>query len=125
MKAIVPLLFLAVVWSAVADGTPLYVGTWSNGRGETLVITTKTMQFNDDPPVSFRDITNVSDGESYELEITTRGEINGFPGKTLHLTFEENDAMKITGYRSHAEFMQGGEVQMEVTWYKEGAAEEE
>jgi hypothetical protein len=52
------------------------------------------------------------------LEITTPGKINAFPGKTLYLTFEEG-AMKMTGYKSHAEFMQGGEVQMEATWYKD------
>ena len=82
------------------------------------------MQFGDDRPFSFRDVTRVSDGESYELEITTPGEINGFPGKTLHLSFEK-DAMRMTGYKSHAEFMQGGEVQMEVTWYKDDATAEE
>jgi hypothetical protein len=121
MKSILSLLFLIAVASAArADDTPLYVGSWSNGRGETLVITSKTMQFGDDRPFSFRDVTRVSDGESYELQITTRGEINGFPGKTLHLTFEEG-AMEMTGYKSHAEFMQGGDVQMQVTWYKDSA----
>jgi hypothetical protein len=121
MKSILALLFLIVVSSATrADDAPLYLGSWSNGRGETLVITRKTMQFGDDRPFSFRDVTRVSDGESYELQITTRGEINGFPGKTLHLTFE-NGAMQMTGYKSHAEFMQGGDVQMDVTWYKDSA----
>ena len=125
MKSLLAVLFLAVALSVTAaDDAPLYVGSWSNGRGETLVITGKTMQFGDDRPFSFRDVTRVSDGESYELEITTRGEINGFPGKTLHLTFDK-DAMQMTGYKSHAEFMQGGEVQMEVTWYKDSAADEE
>ena len=125
MKSFAALLFLAVVLSVTAaDDAPLYVGSWSNGRGETLVITSKRMQFGDDHPFSFRDVTRVSDGESYELEITTRGEINGFPGKTLHLTFEK-DAMQMTGCKSHAEFMQGGEVQMEVTWYKDAAVDEE
>ena len=122
MKALFALLFIALISSATAaDDAPLYLGSWSNGRGETLVITSKTMKFGDDRPFSFRDVTRVSDGESYELEITTRGEINGFPGKTLHLTFEEG-AMQMTGYKSHADFMQGGEVQMEVTWYKDSAA---
>ena len=121
MKSLLSLLFLILVSSATrADDAPLYVGSWSNGRGETLVITSKTMQFGDDRPFSFRDVTRVSDGESYELQITTRGEINGFPGKTLHLTFEK-DSMQMTGYKSHAEFMQGGDVQMEVTWYKDSA----
>ena len=124
MKSIVSLLFLVLALSAAAeDDAPLYLGTWSNGRGETLVITRKTMQLGDNRPFNFRDVTRVSDGESYELEITTRGEIKGFSGKTLHVTFEEG-AMEMTGYKSHTDFMQGGEVQMQVTWYKDAGAEE-
>jgi hypothetical protein len=121
---LVALLFLAVTLTASAADELLYLGSWSNGRGETLVITKKTLQFGSDRAVAYRDVTGVSDGESFELEITAPGKINAFPGKTLHLTFEE-DAMTMTGYKSHAEFMQGGEVQMEVTWYKDGAAGEE
>ena len=112
------LLFLACSVSASAADDLPYLGSWSNGRGETLVIKAKTMQFGDDRPVAYRDVTRVSDGESFELEITTPVKINALPGKTLYVTFEE-DAMKMTAYKSHAEFMQGGEVQMEVTWYKE------
>jgi len=111
------LLFLASGVSAFAADDLPYLGSWSNGRGETLVIKAKTMQFGDDRPVAYRDVTRVSDGESFELEITTPGKINFF-ARTLYLTFEDG-AMQMTGYRSHAEFMQGGEVQMEVTWSKE------
>ena len=121
---LIALLFLAVTLTASAADNLLYLGSWSNGRGETLVITKRTLQFGDDRAVAYRDVTRVSDGESFELEITTPGKINAFPGKTLYLTFEEG-AMKMTGYKSHAEFMQGGEVQMEATWYKDDESGEE
>ena len=122
--ALVALLLLATASRVSADDDALYLGSWSNGRGETLVITGKTIRFGSDRAVAYRDVTRVSDGESYELEITAPGKINAFPGKTLHLTFE-NDAMQMTGYKSHTEFMQGGEVQMEVTWYKDDDASSE
>jgi hypothetical protein len=118
------LLIVAAAIPASADDDLLYLGSWSNGRGETLVITEKTIRFGSDRAVAYQDVTNVSDGESFELEITTPGKINFFAGKTLHLTFE-NDEMQMTGYKSHAEFMQGGEVQFEVTWSKDSGAEEE
>jgi hypothetical protein len=119
-------LLLLIALSASAKDSLLYLGSWSNGRGETLVITAKTLKFGDDQPASYRDVTRVSDGASFELEITTPGKLNAFGGKTLYLTFED-DAMKMTAYKSHAEFMQGGDVQSEVTWYRdedEGADED-
>ena len=119
LVALALMIFAIISPALAAQDTLLYIGSWSNGRGETLVITAKTMQFGDNRPVAFRDVTGVSDGESYELEITAPGKINGFAGKTLHLTFEK-DEMRMTGYKSHAEFMQGGDVQMQVTWFKDG-----
>ena len=114
---------LALALHCGAADTLPYLGEWSNGRGETLVITKATIQFGSDRAVKYRDVTRVSDGESFELEITTPGEINAFPGKTLHITFEE-DPMRITSYASHADFMHGGDVQSETTWYRETGADE-
>jgi hypothetical protein len=92
-----------------------YLGEWSNGRGETLKLTPSTIQFGKDKPVAYRDVTRASDGSDFELQITSAGKVNAFPGKTLGLHCE-GDTMKMTGYASHTDFMQGGEVQMEVTW---------
>lgn len=92
-----------------------YLGEWSNGRGETLKVTASTIQFGKDKPVGYRDVTRATDGSDFELQITGAGKVNAFPGKTLALHCED-DTMKMTGYASHADYMQGGEVQMEVTW---------
>ncbi len=40
-----------------------YVGSWSNGRGDILVISDSTIKFGRDKAVSYRDITRVTDGK--------------------------------------------------------------
>ena len=103
---------------ALAEEAPFYLGSWSNGRGETLVITKTSLRFGDDRAVNYRDVTRVTDGEAFELEITTPGEINAFPGKTLAVQFEEG-SMTISSYASHADFMQERGLQSQVTWEKD------
>ncbi|MDQ6622719.1 MAG: hypothetical protein M3Y86_04440 [Verrucomicrobiota bacterium] len=110
-----------------ADDAPSYVGHWSNGRGETLIVTEKTIQFGNDRPVAYRDVTDdaASDDASYELQITTPGEVNAFPGKTLGIVCEdEDDSMEITGYRSHADYVHGSAALQTTTWYRDDDEEE-
>ena len=97
-------------------------GHGSNGRGETLVVTASTLRFADDTPLKFRDVTRATDGSSFELLITTLGEENAFPGKTLSVVFED-DSMKITTYTSHDDYMQAKDPQSIVTWFKDDAAD--
>jgi hypothetical protein len=99
------------------EGTP-YLGEWSNGRGETLTITAKTIQFADNRAVAYRDVTRASDGSIYELELTARGEVNAFPGKTLAVEID-GDTMKMTGYRSHADLIAERNPQQIVTWERD------
>jgi hypothetical protein len=94
-----------------------YLGEWSNGRGETLVITEKTIQFGEDRAVPYRDVTRATGGASFELQITARGEVNGFGGNTLAVECED-DSMKITAYASHADYMEEKDPQSVVTWFK-------
>jgi len=80
---------------SAADVLP-YVGSWSNGRGEILTITKTTLQFGDDRPVLYRDVTRVTDGTTYfELLITTSGKNSAFDAKTLGAALEK-DSMTIT-----------------------------
>jgi hypothetical protein len=95
-----------------------YIGEWSNGRGETLTITAKTIRFADDRPLPYRDVTRATDGTSFELQITARGEVNAFPGKTLAVSVER-ETMKMTGYLSHADYMQERNPQQSVTWERD------
>ena len=111
--------------AAAAEELP-YLGEWSNGRGETLVITEKTIRFADDRALPYRDVTRATDGSTFELQINSRGPVNGFGGNTLGVECE-GDSMKITAYASHAAYMQDGEAQSVVTWFKddEAASEED
>lgn len=110
-------LALASLTSASAEELP-YLGQWSNGRGETLTITKRTIQFADDKPVTYRDVTRATDGSLFELQITARGEVNAFSGKTLAVSCE-GGSMTVTGYRSHADYMQERDPQEVVTWEKD------
>jgi hypothetical protein len=116
---LVILLAVCAVSSAARAGSAHpYAGEWSNGRGETLVVTRETIQFGDDEAVSYRDITRATDGSIFELHITESGRVNGFSGKYLSVSCERVK-MKITGYRSHADLMQDENQQQEVTWFKD------
>ena len=116
-------LFVAAVWMlgigplTAAEEMP-YVGEWSNGRGETLVISGKTIQFGDDRAMPYKDVTRATDGASFELQITARGEVNGFGGRSLAVECKD-DSMKITAYASHAAYMQADDPQSVVTWFKD------
>lgn len=120
--AMMMLAIIAIAQSHASEARP-YLGEWSNGRGETLTVTAKTLQFGTDKPVAYRDVTRATDGSDFELQITAPGTVNAFPGKTLALHCE-GDTMKMTGYESHAAYMQGGEVQMEVTWDRDSDGDE-
>ena len=107
-----------------ADDEVPYLGSWSNGRGETLVVTAKTIRVGDDRALPYKDVTRATDGSTIELQITARGAAHAFVGNTLGVECD-GDSMKITAYASHAAYMQGGEPQSVVTWFKEDDGEEE
>jgi hypothetical protein len=98
-----------------------YVGSWSNGRGDILVITGDTIKFGRDKAVSYRDITRVTDGKQFNLEITTRGELN-YLTRFLHISMTEDDKsneMKMTLYDSRKDLEDGENSQGEATWYRD------
>jgi hypothetical protein len=94
-----------------------YIGRWSNGRGETLAITQRTLQFANDRPVYYRDVTKVTDGQHFSIQITSRGKLNYF-SKFLALSFE-NGQMTMTLYNSYREMFDGENSQGESTWYRD------
>jgi len=94
-----------------------YIGRWSNGRGEALSITAQTLRFANDRPVFYRDVTKVTDGNHFSLQITTRGKVNYF-SKFLALDVEKGE-MKMTLYKSYREMFDGENPQGESTWYRD------
>jgi hypothetical protein len=98
-----------------------YIGSWSNGRGDTLVITGSTIKFGRDKAVSYRDITRVTDGKEFNLEITTREELN-YLTKFLHISMaggDKTDEMKMTLYDSRKDLEAAENSQGEATWYRD------
>lgn len=116
--AIISAVALMMHATARADDAQPYIGSWSNGRGETLTITAKAIQFADQKPLSYRDVTRATDGKDFELQITASGNVAAFGGKTLGVHCD-GDEMHITGYASHAAYMQGGDVQSETNWFRD------
>jgi hypothetical protein len=95
-----------------------YAGEWSNGRGETLIITGSTIKFGRDKAVSYRDVTRVTNGREFHLEITTDGKLN-YLTKFLHISFGDGnrtDEMKMTLYNSRKDMEDGQNSQGEATW---------
>jgi len=78
------------------------MGKWSNGRGEMLAITAKTIQFASDKPVTYSDVTKATNGQEFNLEVTSEGKLN-YLTKYLHVSTGEGDKpdeMKMTLYNS-------------------------
>jgi hypothetical protein len=98
-----------------------YVGEWSNGRGDTLAITNSTIRFANDKAVNYRDVTRVTDGKEFNLEITTEGKLN-YLTRFLHISVGEGDKpdeMKVTLYDSRKDMEDGENSQGEATWYRD------
>jgi hypothetical protein len=94
-----------------------YIGRWSNGRGETLAVTARALRFANDRPVYYRDVTKVTDGHHFSIQITSRGKINYF-SKFLALSVEKGE-MTMTLYNSYREMFDGENSQGESTWYRD------
>jgi hypothetical protein len=108
--------------TAVSVHEPLpYLGKWSNGRGETLAITSKTIQFASDKPVTYRDVTKATNGQEFNLEVTSEGKLN-YLTKYLHVSTgegEKPEEMKMTLYNSRKDMEDGENSQGEATWYRD------
>ena len=115
----------AVVLTILAGGGPAcateqaqYIGTWSNGRGERLVIMENTLQFNKDKALKYRDLTEEPDGESFELEIVGVKNPNGFGGNILVLEFD-GEEMKMTAYGARGDIGEEDKITAAVTWSRD------
>lgn len=107
--------------NASSNSAEPYVGNWSNGRGDTLVITGSTIRFASDKAVSYRDITRVTDGKEFSLEITAEGKLN-YLTRFLHVSMgagDKPDEMKLALYDSRKDIEDGENSQGEATWYRD------
>lgn len=98
-----------------------FIGEWSNGRGNTLVITGSTIRFGNDKAVNYHDITRVTNGREFNLQITSAGELN-YLTKFLHVSLGEGykpGEMKIILYNSRKDLEAGENSQGEATWHRD------
>ncbi|MBD2771761.1 hypothetical protein [Iningainema tapete] len=101
----------------VAQAAQPYVGEWSNGRGETMSMTSNTIKFGRDKKLAYKNITKVTDGNYFEIQITSPGKINYF-SKYLALQVDGKQ-MKMTGYNSYKDMKAAQNQGLQVTWYRD------
>ncbi|PYI78003.1 MAG: hypothetical protein DMF04_04655 [Verrucomicrobia bacterium] len=78
-----------------------YFGDWENGHGDTLLITSGSIQINDAKPLRYDDITEDSDGSFFVLELKDWSESSYFEGKFLRLTFgKDPDRFTMSIYKT-------------------------
>ena len=106
------------VSSLVAAEKLPYLGEWSNGHGDTLMITAQTIQFASDKPVAYRDLTRATDGKAFMLQITAPGEVNAFAEKFLAIDCGD-DEMRMVGFKSAADLLADKNPGSNVTWYRD------
>ena len=95
-----------------------YVGEWSNGRGDRLVINSNTVRFDTHKPTPYYDVTKVTNGREFNLQITTDAKLN-YLTEFVHISFgegEKTDQMKMTLYNSRKDMEGGVNSQGEATW---------
>jgi hypothetical protein len=85
---------LAVAYFTIAGLAPAqvdeapYFGDWENNRGDTLQITSTSIQVNNEKAVRYDDITEDSDEQSFfVLQIKSPIELSYFGGNFLRITF--------------------------------------
>jgi hypothetical protein len=93
-----------------------YVGEWSNGRGETLSITPTTIRFAKDRKLNYKDVTRVTDGNFFQIQITSPGKLNYF-SRFLSLNVNGKE-MNMVGYNSYQNMRDGKNKLLQVTWYR-------
>ncbi|HYX28290.1 MAG TPA: hypothetical protein VE863_06965 [Pyrinomonadaceae bacterium] len=98
-----------------------YVAEWSNGRGGTLVIESSTIRFGKDKKVPYTDITRVTNGREFNLQLTFEGKLN-YLTEFVHISFgdgDKTDEMKMTLYNSRKDMDKAENSQGEATWYRD------
>lgn len=123
----IPILFLLIVLLAVFSSVSFaqksepsaYLGTWSNGRGEQLIINDDTVKYGKNRVLHYKDITKASDGNFFNLQIINPGKQNYF-SRYVSLTInpEAKPAeMTLKSYNTMKDLIDDENVQGSDTWY--------
>jgi hypothetical protein len=108
--------------SSIVQARPAYIGDWSNGRGEALQIDEGRVRVGRTEPVAFRDVTRISDGRQFMLEITDPGWVNFFARSKFILLSLERRHMRMTLYDSYRDLADGRNPRGESNWFRDDSA---
>lgn len=96
-----------------------YMGTWSSGSGHVLIVTSNTMSFSGDGlEIPYEDVTNISDGRTFTLEVETRPGNFCAPYLVIFFDDEEMNEMQMHGYNSYDDAFMGNNRGLEWLWYR-------
>jgi len=98
-----------------------YVAAWSNRQGGRLIITGSTIKFGDEKPVPYHDVTRVTNGREFRLEIMSDAKLN-YLTRFLDVSFGEGDKrdqMRVTLYNSRKDMETGENSQGAAIWYRD------
>ena len=104
---------LAMVGVAGPTAAQPYVGEWSNGRGDPLILTATTIKFANNQPVPYRDITKASDGNSFTLMLNAKGRLN-YLSPFMRMTMKGKGEMSTEGADSF-----NGDATSSATWFRD------
>lgn len=96
-----------------------YMGTWSSGSGHTMNVTSTTLSFSGDGLlIPYEDVTNISDGRTFTLEVEARPGNFFDPYLVIFFDDEEMNVMQMHGYNSYDDAFMGNNRGLEWLWYR-------
>lgn len=96
-----------------------YFGTWGDSRGRTMEITPSTLMFSGDGlRIPYSDITYISDGRTFTLEVETRPGNFFSPYLVIFFDDDEMNEMQMHGYNSYDDAFMGNNRGLEWRWYR-------
>lgn len=104
---------LAVIGVAGPTAAQPYIGEWSNGRGDPLILTATTIQFANNQAVSYRDVSRASDGSSFTLQLMAKGRLN-YLSPFMRITMNGKGEMSTEGADSF-----NGDGTSSATWFRD------
>lgn len=106
-----------IVATEEKEETASYFGDWTNTHGDTLQITSDSIQVNDEKPVRYDDITEDSDGSFFVLQIKDQNGPSYFEGKFLRITFgKDPDRFTMSIYKTLADALKKENEVKRVEW---------
>ena len=86
-----------------------------------MIINMSTIRFAGEKAVAYHDVTRVTNGREFHLEITTDAKLD-YLTRFLHVSFgvgERTDQMKVSLYNSRKDMEAGENSQGEATWQRD------